>query len=668
MPKNPYPTRVDPINLPRRLREGLEEAETLLDSEHPQEALELLRELDKKFPRSPDVLGLMANARVDMHDQHGYLHAMRRLHELTPNRAEVKLGLAGGYLSDGRVALALQTFRQFLKKWSHHERAAEVQDTVAELETGLAKILDGLGLSLKNGLEFASMHEELQVLMEAGELKRCKQLVKRLLAQRPDFAPPMNNLSQVHWLDGDLPSAIETAHKVLEIEPDNVHALSNLARYLFMLGKNDESLAFAEKLKESRADAADVWVKKAEALSFIGDDDGVLALLDQAKQSKETDALTGTVYHQCAVAAYRNKKASQARKYWQKALKLSPYFELASANLDELKKPSHLRLCPQAFSLEAWLPRKAIDQLSSATERAARKKDDQAFQKHINTYFDKHPELIQFIPAALKEGDALSRDLALKLVDMSAGPALLSNLQEFALGQEGPDALRMEAAQTLSKHGVFKSGSSIEMWWEGELRPMMMLGFQINYDPPEKSPLKPAVQRLMEKAVFALNEEDGELAESHLRKAIQIQPNDPSLLNNLAYALSLQGKTDESDALADSLPEKFPDYFFGWIVSARRAMNRDDLETAREYIDKMMARQELHVTEFSALCSCQIDFMIEDDKPEGALSWYEMWQQGYPEDPWLEEYEEKMELISLLDKIKDLPGPRKRRKKKKGAK
>ena len=654
MSKKTYLTRVDPINLPRRLREGLEEAETLLDRQHPNEALELLHELDKKYPRSPDVLGLMGNAHIDMQNQHGYLHVMRKMHDLNPNRAEVKLGLAGGYLSNGRLALALQTFRQFLKKWSNHERAMDVQETVAKLETGLADILSQLGLSIETGLEFAAKHEELQILMEAGELKRCKQLAKQLINQKPDFIPPLNNLSQVYWLDGDLPAAIETAHKILSIEPDNVHALSNLTRYLFMLGNIDESLGFAERLKESEANAADFWVKKTEALSFIGDNEGVLALLDQAIRSGETAALTATVYHQCAVAAYRNGKETQARKHWQKALKLAPYFDLAIANLDELKKPLHLRLCPQAFSLEAWLPRGTIDKLTSVTEHAARKKDDQAFQNQINAYFDQHPELIQFVPAALKDGDALSRDLAIKLADMSAHPIVLTSLKEFALGQNGPDDLRLEAVQTLSKHGVFKSGSTIEIWREGELRPIMTMGMQINYDSPEKSPLKPAVQRLMEKAIYALNEEDGELAEKHLRKAVEIQPDDPSIVNNLAYALSLQGKSDESDALADSIPEKFPDYFFGWIISARRAMNKDDLETAQKYIDKMMTRQELHVTEFSALCMCQIDFMIEDDKPEGALSWYEMWQQGYPDDPRLNDYEEKMEIVDIMAKAKKL--------------
>jgi len=647
------------------LRDGLEEAELLLEKKRPQEALELLYELDKKYSRSPDVLGLMTNAHLDMQNMHGYLHSIRRLHDLTPNRAEVKLGLAGAYLSNGRLALALQTFRQYHKKWSNLDQAAEVQETVAKLENGLADILSDLGLSIENGLEFAAKHEELQILMETGEFKRCKQLAKQLMEDRPEFVPPLNNLSQVYWLDGDLPAAIETAHKVLEIEPDNIHALSNLTRFLFMLGERDKSLAYAERLKESKADAADFWVKKAEALGFIGDDKGVLQLLDEAKQVKETDLLNSTVYHQFAVAAYRNKQASLAKKYWKKALDLTPYFELASQNLEELKKPLHERLCPQAFSLDVWLPRKTINKLSSVTEHAARQKDDQAFQKQINAYFDQNPELIQFVPAALTGGDSLSRDLALNLAEMSANSTLLARLQKFALGREGPDALRLEASQILSKHGAFKSGSMVDMWIKGEWRPIMMLGFQISYDPPEQPSIKPAAQKLMEKAINALHAHEGEQAENHLRNALKIQPNEPSIVNNLALALSMQGKAEESDALADSIPERFPDYFFGWVISARRAMEKDDLETAKKYIEKMVGTQELHVTEFSALCSCQIDFMIQDEKPEGAVTWYEMWQQGYPDDPRLEDYEEKMVAVDLLTKIKDVREYGKRSKKKK---
>ena len=86
--------------------------------------------------------------------------------------------------------------------------------------------------------------------MELGNYTRCRQLAKKLLQQRPDFVPILNNLSQVDWLEGDLPGAIETSRKVLEIDPQNVHALSNLTRYLFMQGKQDEAWEFAKRLKD----------------------------------------------------------------------------------------------------------------------------------------------------------------------------------------------------------------------------------------------------------------------------------------------------------------------------------------------------------------------------------------------------------------------------------
>lgn len=67
---------MDPINLPRRLRQGLEEADDLLAQGKPLEALEQLQELDKKFFLQPDILGFLANAYLDLQDQQGYLRSM----------------------------------------------------------------------------------------------------------------------------------------------------------------------------------------------------------------------------------------------------------------------------------------------------------------------------------------------------------------------------------------------------------------------------------------------------------------------------------------------------------------------------------------------------------------------------------------------------------------
>jgi hypothetical protein len=88
-----------------------------------------------------------------------------------------------------------------------------------------------------------------------------------------------------------------------------------------------------------------------------------------------------------------------------------------------------------------------------------------------------------------------------------------------------------------------------------------------------------------------------------------------------------------------------------------------DLKKAREILNKLMTRKQYHVTEFSALCSVFVDLSVEDDQPEAALSWFEMWEGAYPEDPQLERYQEQIEMLRLFTSIKDISSHKRRRKK-----
>ena len=658
MTKKGKQTRTDSIILPRRLREGLYDAEVLLTEDQPKQALELLQELDQKFPRQPDLLSLMANTCLDVGDKHGYLLAVQKLLDLTPNKAEVKLGLASAYLANGYLALALQTYRQYHKSWPNNEHAGEIQKTIQQLEKALTAYFSEIGFSLDTDLGFASKHEELRLDMEQGNYIRSRQLAKILLQQRPSFIPVLNNLSLIEWLDDNLPGAIELCRKALESEPDNIHALSNLTRFLFMLGRRDEAKVFAKRLKESNASAADRWLKKVEGLSFIGDNEGVITVIDQAKQAKEQDTFTDILWHLCAVAEYRNGNHTKARKYWQKSAQASSNSTLAITNLEELKKPLHERVYPQAFPLNSWFSRKTIDAMSSEVERASRHKADQVFHEKVNIFLESHPAIIQFVPEALSSGDVKCREFALQLANMSAHPKILLSLKEFVLGQNGSDALRLKGSQILSRFNIFNSGEMIRLWLKGSWTEIMMIGFQISHD-AVPSTLKPSTLALMEKAINALHAKNGPEAEGHLRKAIEIQGEDPSLLNNLAMALQMQGKIAESDSIADHITARFPDYFFGHVITVRRALNEKQLETAKITLEKMMTKPELHFTEFSALCACQIDFFLADEKPEGAISWYEMWKQGYPDDPNWEKYQTTITMIKAFSKLtKGFPGRR----------
>lgn len=659
-------------NLPRRLRKGLDEADDLLGKYgQPEEALELLQDLNQRYPRQADVLSMMANTYLDLSDKRGYLNTMYRLHKIMPNRGDVKFGLAGAYLSEGRVALAYQTFGEFLKKWKHHERTKDAEDALVMLKENLDDILAQLGLDFENGLKFASQHELLQVFMGLGEYRQCKKLAKRLIKERPNFMPTFNNLSQVSWLEGDLNEAIEYSLKTLEIEEDNVHALSNLARFMFIRGEEEEARIYAERLVASKADASELWIKKIEALSFVRDDEGVLAILKEVEKEKEIDLLDYAALHWIAVAFYNKGDIKSARDYWGKSLQIDPYFSLAKANLDALDLPETNRDCPQVFTMDMWLSHKTVKDLASAVGKAASKKeeDDEAFRKVVVDFFDKRPEIIRFVSMALSWGDVKAKETALYFSDMSGHPELLDLLKSFALGESGTDSSRIEASQILTKHGVFTANENIKLWLKGERKELMMMNYEIYYGPEEDDiPFNSKVMRLIERGMDALHDKDGVEAERYLRQALTEHPDNPTLLNNLAGALYMQNREEEAEVLISRIANDFPDYFFGQLTAARKAINAGELERAIGFIKKMASKKKLHVTEFGALCAVQISFFIENDKPEGALTWYEMWEKGYPEDPKLDDYAEQIDMIRVMGKTKNLVGDNKKRKKKKNKK
>ena len=51
--------------------------------------------------------------------------------------------------------------------------------------------------------------------------------------------------------------------------------------------------------------------------------------------------------------------------------------------------------------------------------------------------------------------------------------------------------------------------------------------------------------------------------------------------------------------------------------------------------------------------------MVGIDKPEGAISWFEIWKRGYPDDPALKNYKDKLSLIETFTKLQNgLPNSR----------
>jgi tetratricopeptide (TPR) repeat protein len=274
-------------------------------------------------------------------------------------------------------------------------------------------------------------------------------------------------------------------------------------------------------------------------------------------------------------------------------------------------------------------------------DKASRHKQDTAVQAASNKFLERHPDLVSLAPHLLERGDSAGGDFVIGLAGMSHHPDLLAALEGFVHGQRGRDEQRMNAAQILSEAGLLPSGPT-RMWIGGDWQELLMLSFEITPE-PEESDLSPEVQRLSEKAYYALRGGEPEKAQPLLEQAIAQEPDSPTLLNNLAMTLQMQGDKEKSQAMVLDIHQRFPDYFFGIVSRARVAMQDGDLEKARRMVDGLMQRRRLHYSEYDALCMLQIDIWLQEDNRQAARTWFDMWERSDSENPKLEKYRLRVE-------------------------
>jgi len=638
--------------LPLNIRNRIDDADALIEKKRYVEALEILEPLDVKYPDRIEILASRAMCYFHLGDGVEYLEASLKLSRMLPNRPEVLLSLAQAYLMNERLALARRAYLQLLERWPEGEDAEHAREMLRILEPELGRMLALINLPGEERYEAAELHEESQVLMEQGQTARARATVGKLLERLPNFVPALNNLSQMQHLDNQNGEAIATAERALGIDPQNYHALGNLARYLFLQGRVDESRRVAEALRSAQSDRDDIWIKKAETFSFLGDDQAVLAAFDGARDAGALERLLNgdILYHLAAVAAWRFGQEERARELWRQCLDEAPGFELPAANLADLSLPPGERNGPWAFTLDYFLPRQAFEEMIKETVKTSRRhKGD--FNEAMRDYARRHPEISRMIPYLLERGDPNGRDFAIKLASVIKTPEILAALRDFALGQQGTDQMRLEAAQVVTQADLLPSGANARMWIDGEWKDILMFGVEISPEPDEDSILPPNVERLATDALREVRFGDPVKGEQLLKQAIEMAPDSPALLNNLAAAYGIQGKTEEARNLLAEVRQRFPDYFFGITNEVMNLARDGKPDEAEELLKPLLQRKRLHVIEFTSLCSAQIEIAIARRNRKSAQGWIEMWESVLPDDPTLEIQRSRVERPQLREMI-----------------
>jgi len=397
-----------------------------------------------------------------------------------------------------------------------------------------------------------------------------------------------------------------------------------------MSGRVDEAEHWAERLKAVESDATDVWLKRAEALTYVGDDQGVLDVFSAAERAGyHGPPLSHSIlYHLAAVAAMRLGREDQARRYWKQALKLSPGLELARDNLSDLRKPVGERHAPWPFNFPDWVTQKAIDDLGRHLEPAFQRGEEEAVTRAARRYLRQHPEIVSLAPLLLDRGDPMGREFALHVARSAGTPEMQAALRDFALSQRGPDEMRHEAARVASEAGLLPPGPA-RLWMQGEWREILLMAFELHDEPDPEH--KPQVEQWLAEATLALQRREADEAERLLKQALEIEPDVPALLNNLAAAYELQGRSREAVAIVRQLHQRHPDYVFARTSMAQLCVRRGEIDKAEALLKPLLTRQRFHFSEFAAFCVAQIHLFLAQDNLDAARSWLDMWATADPD-------------------------------------
>ena len=466
------------------------------------------------------------------------------------------------------------------------------------------------------------------LLFESNQYPDASKILKELTGLAPKFAPAFNNLSLIRCFEGDLTEAIALAQQVLKYEPNNFQALGNLVRFYLLSGETELAEKYLNDLKALDNIILDIWLKKAESLSLFGDWSGLVELGKEAEASDVSEDLTAVFWHCIAVGHANLEEEKKARQLWQKSLKITPTFEYARQNLDNIKLPIGERDTPWAFEMSDWFSSKIKEDLTEMVSDSEIKNDNQS-QSIAKRIIKKNPHIVHLIPILLKRGSPSGRKFAIYMATLTKKPELLEALKEFALGRDGSDQERIEVAQQLNQEGLMPSGN-IKMWVKGEHTELLLMGMEINDDPTVIHSKK--VDKLGQRAVLCLKMGDSEEAESILLEALKLEPSAPDLKFNLANAYMLQEREEEAYDLLHKIHEQHPDYTFAAISLANHYINNKELKKAEEILKPLMRKKQFNYQEFCKLCETHIQLAVKKKTPEAALSWLNMWKQLADED------------------------------------
>lgn len=633
----------------------LQEANDLYDDGEYEEVRALLLQKFAQNPRaeSDESLELLADTAVQLRDYPTIAKVYRKLTARVPDEIHFQVNYAAALAQLMLPSLAKAAFEKLQKNWSDDPLTASAGETVRQLEQSIEEIYAKFPWTSEERPALAVLHEEMMYGIAVHDFTHVIQHGEKLLARSPDFPPVYNNLALAYRERGKLAEAIRTCETLLARDSENPHAIVVLGDTLYAQGRRREARAAWSRIGSvpvDKLDRADALTRKMEAHIRLGEYAEALATFEDGDERNvfpAQDPQTAIDFHLAAVAASRLGQHRTASQYWTKALRINPNYGVAEENRHDHEQPVGERSGAWLEDRITWIPQ---DWADAARGQRDEKNFGRKMEEMINKLAARLPELPDLITDALTAGSPATRQLAIMICKAKI-PALRERLRDFALSPYGTDKDRTAAVLWLQEQGVIRD-KYVTVWVKGQQQEVKLQSAKINYE--GKSDFSPAVVKSHDAAYRAIHEGQFAEAERLYRTSLERNGDHPTLLFNLAQALEFQDKTAEAERIKDDVIQRWPDYFFGRLEQAKRAMEARDYERARQLLIPLGELDEYHITEITNLQLTWAELEIRAGQPEAAKTWIDQVRQLDPDNPNLPMIEERLNPTGVMSFLRRL--------------
>ena len=605
------------------LAQAKKQLDQLVRQGQREEARATMEALYRHYWENPSFVAHLAQAARKLGDWALVERYLLAVAELPPS-AGVAAELVDAHLRNSHPGLALARIQRFLAAYPEDSRADQLEQIAAQLEEEIQRAVDELDFQVDEPLTLTAENERMTLYMLGGEEKKALALARELIDRYPAFVPARNNLAQLYFLQGDLGRAIQTSRDALEMAPQNFHASANLARYLLLEGKEDAARPIVTQLLALPAASPEIWLKRAEVLTLLGDDEALIANFAAAGEDVERMGAgdTAMLQHLTAVAEMRTGNQAAAVKLWQASQRVFAGLELAARNLADLAKPVAIRHAPWAFTLRYWgMSQEHVGEFGELVASVPAADEEAGLRRVTRRFLNRYPQFRHLVPKMLARGDEMARTVAMHFATLAQEPDLLAALAGFAQSQDGPDAMRLQAAETARAAGLLPG--QVRLWLQGAWQSPILLSFEIVAD---ADPDYTTSQReLVAAAGQAYAEGRSPEAVPILEQLVTERPDDPSLHMSLLQVYLALERHEPAEHMVAHLRQRFPEQIYGDVGQAQVHISRLELDEAKRLLEAQFNRAALLAGEFSTLAQTQVMLLILLERYEAALSWLDMW-------------------------------------------